>query len=54
MSKKKYGYAYGYGKYGKYSRYSYGYRSKYGTYGYGYGSYTQSHYGNPNDTSVKR
>ena len=54
MSKKKYGYAYGYGKYGKYSHYSYGYRSKYGTYGYGYGSYTQSHYGNPNDTSVKR
>ncbi|MDO4991685.1 MAG: polysaccharide biosynthesis tyrosine autokinase [Prevotellaceae bacterium] len=56
MSKKKYGYAYGYGKYGKYSHYSYGYRSKYGygSYGYGYGSYTQSHYGNPNDTSVKQ
>ena len=54
MSKKKYGYAYGYGKYGKYAHYSYGYRSRYGTYGYGYGSYTQSHYGNPNDTSVKR
>lgn len=56
MSRKKYGYAYGYGKYGKYSRYSYGYRSKYGygSYGYGYGSYTQSHYGNPNDTSVKQ
>ena len=53
MSKKKYGYAYGYGKYGKYAHYSYGYRSRYGTYGYGYGSYTQSHYGNPNDTSVK-
>lgn len=54
MSKKKYGYAYGYGKYGKYSHYSYGNRSKYGTYGYGYGSYTQSHYGNPGDTSVKQ
>jgi capsular exopolysaccharide synthesis family protein len=54
MSKKKYGYAYGYGKYGKYAHYSYGYRSRYGTYGYGYGSYTQSHYGNPDDTSVKR
>lgn len=56
MSKKKYGYAYGYGKYGKYSHYSYGYRSKYGygSYGYGYGNYTQSHYGNPNDTSVKQ
>lgn len=56
MSKKKYGYAYGYGKYGKYSHYSYGYRSKYGygSYGYGYGNYSQSHYGNPNDTSVKQ
>lgn len=56
MSKKKYGYAYGYGKYGKYAHYSYGYRSKYGygSYGYGYGNYSQSHYGNPNDTSVKQ
>lgn len=56
MSKKKYGYAYGYGKYSHYN-YSYGgYRSRYsyGSYGYGYGSYTSSHYGNPDDTSVKR
>ena len=47
MSKKKYGYAYGYGKYGKYG---YG---KYGTYG-NYGSYTKSGYGNQNDDSIKR
>lgn len=55
MSKKKYGYAYGYGKYGKYGRYgSYGYKNSYG-YGssYGYGNYSNSHYGNANDTSVK-
>ena len=30
MSRKKYGYAYGYGKYGKYSKY--GYKSTYGGY----------------------
>lgn len=57
MSKKKYGYAYGYGKYGKYGKYgSYGkrYGSSYGSsYGYGYGSYSQSHYGDKNDTSIK-
>lgn len=62
MSKKKYGYYYGYGKYGNYSRYGrYGKYSRYGTYrygnynygNYGYGSYSQSHYGNPNDSSVK-
>jgi capsular exopolysaccharide synthesis family protein len=64
MSKKKYGYYYGYGKYGKYGRYGrygtygkygrYGSYGSYGTYGYGYGSYGTSHYGNKNDTSVKR
>ena len=74
MSKKKYGYAYGYGRYGKYGKYGYrGYRgySKYGSYygynsygyggygsygyhSYGYGSYADSHYGNPNDDSIKK
>jgi capsular exopolysaccharide synthesis family protein len=65
MSKKKYGYYYGYGRYGKYGRYgrytSYsGKYGKYGSYGYGYGgygsygSYSNSHYGNKNDTSIKR
>lgn len=50
MSKKKYGYAYGYGKYGKYGRYGkYGYNSS-----YGYGNYSSSHYGNANDTSIKK
>lgn len=53
MSKKKYGYYYGYGKYGKYGRYGrYGHKS--GTYGGTYGSYTSSHYGDVNDTSVKQ
>ncbi len=52
MSQRKYGYAYGYGRYGKYGKYGgYGY-GKYG-YGYGYGSYSSSHYGNPDDDSVK-
>ena len=70
MSRKKYGYAYGYGKYGKYSKYGrYGYKSNYGKYGsygayssygsygyhsYGYGTYSTSHYGNPDDKSVKQ
>ena len=70
MSRKKYGYAYGYGKYGKYSKYGrYGYKSNYGKYGsygayssygsygyhsYGYGTYSNSHYGNPEDKSVKQ
>lgn len=51
MSKKKYGYYYGYGKYGKYGRYG-----RYGSYGsYGsYGNYSDSHYGNANDTSIKK
>lgn len=52
MSQRKYGYAYGYGRYGKYGKYGgYGH-GKYG-YGYGYGSYSSSHYGNPDDDSVK-
>ena len=39
MTKRKYGYYYGYGSYGKYGRYGYG---KYGAYGqYGYGNNTQ-------------
>ena len=63
MSKKKYGYYYGYGKYGRYGRYGhygkYGIYKKYGAYGsYGsYGSYenyVKSHYGDENDTSIKR
>ena len=58
MSKKKYGYAYGYGRYGKYGKYAYGsYGHGYGNYGYqsyGYGSYSSSHYGNPNDNSIKK
>ena len=67
MSKKKYGYYYGYGRYGKYGRYgryssrygkygSYGNYGSYGGYGtYGsYGNYSNSHYGDKNDTSVKR
>ena len=37
MNKKKYGYYYGYGKYGKYGRYGYGKYGRYGQYGYGYG-----------------
>ena len=63
MSKKKNGYRYGYGKYGKYGRYghygNYGsyhsYKSygSYGTYG-SYGNYSSSHYGDKNDTSIKR
>ena len=35
MTKKKYGYYYGYGKYGKYGRYGYGKYGRYGQYGYG-------------------
>ena len=62
MSKKKYGYAYGVGKYGKYGKYSkygygkYGNRYGYGRYGnnYTYSSYTDSHYGNKNDNSLNK
>ena len=61
MSQRKYGYAYGYGRYGKYGKYCgygkygnrrYGYGYGYG-YGYAYGSYSSSHYGNPDDDSIK-
>lgn len=57
MSKRKYGYDYGYGRYGKYARYgshsqygkqgTYGHYGLYGSYGSygGYGNYTNSHYG---------
>lgn len=41
MSKKKYGYYYGYGNYGKYGRYG------------SYGQYGNSHYANKNDSSIK-
>ena len=51
MSKKKYGYAYGVGKYGKYGRYGYAKHSYGNT---SYGSYTDSHYGNTNDNSIKK
>jgi len=60
MSKKKYGYYYGYGTYGKYGRYGnygrYGSYGRYGNYGnYGsYGNYMESHYSNKNDDSIKR
>ena len=50
LSKKKYGYYYGYGKYSKYGRYG---KHKYSSYG-SYGGYTSSHYGDKNDTSVKQ
>lgn len=54
LSDKKYGYYYGYGKYGKYGKYGhYGKGKAYGSYG-NYGDYSNSHYGNKNDTSVKR
>lgn len=65
LSKKKYGYYYGYGTYGRYGRYGrykrYGYggygkhygQGTYGTYGV-YGNYGKSSYGDKNDTSVKR
>lgn len=57
LSKKKHSFYYGVGKYGKYGNYgSYGSYGKYGTYGqYGsYGNYSNSHYGNANDTSIKK
>lgn len=58
LSKKKYGYYYGYGAYGRYGRYGgYGrYGRKYG-YGYGYGRYGHyglyGHYGTAEGKSVK-
>ena len=58
MSKKKYGYAYGYGKYGEYGKSTYrSYTHGYGSYGYqayGYGLYSSSHYSNPNDNSIRK
>ncbi len=47
MSKKKYGYAYGYGRYGKYGKYGYRGYGRYGKYGsyYGYNSYGYGGYG---------
>lgn len=62
MSKRKYGYYYGYGHYGKYGRYGYGkYGYGNGRYGYGnygnygsYGRYASSHYGSSDDNSIKR
>ena len=59
MSRRKYGYYYGYGAYGKYGRYGYGRYGNYGHYGnygnYGaYGQYAESHYGNKDDESIKK
>lgn len=55
MSKKKYRYYYGYshnyGIYGRYGRKNYGYNS-YGA--ASFGTYTKSHYGDENDTSIKK
>lgn len=48
MSKKKYGYYYGYGKYSRYGQYT-GYKS-YSS----YGSYANSRYGNKEDDSIKK
>lgn len=47
LSKKKYAYSYGYGKYGKYGKY--GNNGSLGS----YGSYSNSHYGIANDDSIK-
>lgn len=53
MSKKKYGYYYGYGRYGRYGYGRYGrYGYSYG--GYSYGNYAESHYGNNDDNSIKK
>lgn len=52
MSKKKYGYYYGYGKYARYGYSAYGRYGHYGNYG-SYGNYRQSHYGNAQDDSIK-
>ena len=58
MSRRKYGYYYGYGAYGKYGRYGYGRYgygsySQYGSYGQ-YGRYADSHYSNKDDDSIKK
>ncbi len=49
MSKRKYGYYYGYGFYGRYGRYGYG-KHSYGS----YGNYTYSNYGNKDDNTIKK
>ena len=51
MSRRKYGYYYGYGAYGKYGRY--GNYGKYGSYGY-YGMYADGSYGQKDDNSIKK
>ena len=54
LSKKKHSFYYGVGKYGKYGKYgNYGSYGLYGKYG-SYGNYSNSHYGNANDTSIKK
>lgn len=53
MSKRKYGYYYGYGRYGNLGRYGYGPGSHLGSYG-SYGTYAASHYGSKNDNSIKK
>lgn len=53
MSKRKYGYYYGYGRYGKVGRYGYGQYGKLGHYGT-YGQYAASHYGSKDDNSIKK
>lgn len=53
LSKKKYSYAYGYGRYGKYKRYGhYGYGG-YGSYT-SYGHYSNSRYSDKDDDSIKK
>ena len=53
MSKRKYGYYYGYGRYGHLGRYGYGQHSHLGNYGT-YGQYAASHYGSKDDNSIKK
>ena len=53
MSKRKYGYYYGYGRYGNLGRYGYGPASHLGSYGT-YGQYAASHYGSKSDNSIKK
>ena len=53
MSKRKYGYYYGYGRYGHLGRYGYGQHNHLGHYGT-YGQYAASHYGSKDDNSIKK
>ena len=53
MSKRKYGYYYGYGRYGHLGRYGYGQYTHLGHYGT-YGQYAASHYGSKDDNSIKK